>query len=86
AVRNELGNGVSVIGPITKADGKPGQGGVGLGGVRLNFRLDTDLSQPVPPAISLNVQSSEDLSTLAERVRELAPEGIDGVVHSIGFA
>ncbi|MGW6657716.1 MtrAB system accessory lipoprotein LpqB [Rhodococcus sp. NPDC055024] len=43
AVRNELGNGVSVIGPITKADGKPGQVGVGLGGVRINFRLDNPM-------------------------------------------
>ena len=28
---------------ITKADGKPGQVGVGLGGVRINFRLDNPM-------------------------------------------
>ncbi|MGC0364901.1 hypothetical protein ABH922_002885 [Rhodococcus sp. 27YEA15] len=44
AVRNQLGDGVAVIGPITKADGNPGQVGIGLGGVRINFRVDTDMS------------------------------------------
>ncbi len=39
AVRNELGAGVSVIGPITKADGRSGQVGVGLGGIRIDFRI-----------------------------------------------
>jgi enoyl ACP reductase len=58
----------------------------GFDRLRLIDRIAQRLPQPVPPAISLNVQSSEDLASLAERVRELAPEGIDGVVHSIGFA
>lgn len=38
AVRNELGSGVSVLGPITKADGRASQVGVGLGGVRVDFQ------------------------------------------------
>ncbi|WP_433606096.1 MtrAB system accessory lipoprotein LpqB [Prescottella agglutinans] len=38
AVRNELGSGVSVLGPITKADGRQSQVGVGLGGVRVDFQ------------------------------------------------
>lgn len=38
AVRNELGNGVSVRGPITKADGRTAQVGVGLGGIRIDFQ------------------------------------------------
>lgn len=37
AVRTELGSGVSVRGPITKADGRTTQVGVGLGGVRIDF-------------------------------------------------
>src|SRR3546814_5052881 len=48
--------------------------------------LGTGVQTCALPIFSLNVQSSEDLASLAERVRELAPEGIDGVVHSIGFA
>jgi hypothetical protein len=36
AVRNELA-GVSVRGPITKADGRTAQVGVGLGGIRIDF-------------------------------------------------
>ncbi|MDH6677699.1 hypothetical protein M2284_001898 [Rhodococcus sp. LBL1] len=38
AVRNELGSGVSVLGQITKADGRASQVGVGLGGVRVDFQ------------------------------------------------
>lgn len=45
AVRNELGTGVSVIGPITKADGRSVQVGVGLGGIRIDFRV----SEPMDP-------------------------------------
>ncbi|MCQ4121444.1 MtrAB system accessory lipoprotein LpqB [Rhodococcus tibetensis] len=37
AVRNELGERVSVRGPITKADGRTAQVGVGLGGIRIDF-------------------------------------------------
>lgn len=54
--------------------------------LRLIDRIAQRLPEPVPGAISLNVQDEDDLATLAERVRELAPEGLDGVVHSIGFA
>ncbi|MFZ2172611.1 MAG: MtrAB system accessory lipoprotein LpqB [Rhodococcus sp. (in: high G+C Gram-positive bacteria)] len=38
AVRNELGEGVSVRGPVTKADGRTAQVGVGLGGIRIDFQ------------------------------------------------
>nr|WP_254623020.1 MtrAB system accessory lipoprotein LpqB [Rhodococcus sp. W8901] len=38
AVRNELGSGVSVLGTITKADGRASQVGVGLGGVSVDFQ------------------------------------------------
>ncbi|RVW05805.1 MtrAB system accessory protein LpqB [Rhodococcus xishaensis] len=38
AVRNELGSGVSVFGPITKADGQQSRVGVGLGGIRVDFQ------------------------------------------------
>ena len=54
--------------------------------LRLIDRIAQRLPQPVPPAISLDVQNQEDLDGLADKIRELAPEGIDGVVHSIGFA
>lgn len=37
AVRNLL-EGVNVIGPVTKADGRTGQVGVGLGGIRVDFQ------------------------------------------------
>ncbi|TNC17178.1 enoyl-ACP reductase FabI [Georgenia sp. 311] len=37
------------------------------------------------PVVELDVTSSEDLSALAERVREHT-DHLDGVVHSIGFA
>ena len=38
-----------------------------------------------PPVVELDVSSEEDLSALADRVREHVPH-LDGVVHSIGFA
>jgi enoyl-[acyl-carrier protein] reductase I len=38
-----------------------------------------------PPVVELDVSSAEDLSALAERVGAHLP-GIDGVLHSIGFA
>lgn len=37
AVRNQLGNGVSLRSPVTKADGRTAGVGVGLGGVRIDF-------------------------------------------------
>jgi enoyl-[acyl-carrier protein] reductase I len=38
-----------------------------------------------PPVVELDVQSDEHLAALADRVREHV-DGLDGVVHSIGFA
>jgi len=38
-----------------------------------------------PPVVPLDVTSAEDLDGLADRVREHV-DGLDGVVHSIGFA
>lgn len=66
AVRNELGSGVSVLGPITKADGQPTQVGVGLGGVRIDFQ---GLSR-------MNAQSRELLA--AQVVWTLASADISG--------
>ncbi|MEV0946044.1 MtrAB system accessory lipoprotein LpqB [Rhodococcus sp. NPDC049939] len=37
AVRNELGGEVSVLGPITKADGRTAHVGLNLGGIRIDF-------------------------------------------------
>lgn len=58
----------------------------GFDRLRLINRIAQRLPQPVPDAIELNVQDETHLAGLAERVREIAPGGIDGVVHSIGFA
>ncbi|MDX5456028.1 MAG: enoyl-ACP reductase FabI, partial [Rhodococcus sp. (in: high G+C Gram-positive bacteria)] len=58
----------------------------GFDRLRLIDRIAQRLPQPVPPALELDVQNTEHLATLADRVRELAPDGLDGVVHSIGFA
>lgn len=58
----------------------------GFDRLRLINRIAQRLPQPVPDAIELNVQDEDHLASLAERVRELAPGGIDGVVHSIAFA
>ncbi|WP_024796401.1 NADH-dependent enoyl-ACP reductase InhA [Tomitella biformata] len=58
----------------------------GFDRIRLIDRIAQRLPQPVPPAVELNVQDDEHLATLADRVRELAPEGLDGVVHSIAFS
>jgi enoyl ACP reductase len=38
-----------------------------------------------PPVVELDVQDADHLAALAERVREHV-DGLDGVVHSIGFA
>ncbi|MCU1693297.1 MAG: enoyl-[acyl-carrier-protein] reductase [Frankiales bacterium] len=38
-----------------------------------------------PPVVELDVQSPEDLASLAERVGEHV-DGLDGVLHAIGFA
>ncbi|RVW04131.1 NADH-dependent enoyl-ACP reductase InhA [Rhodococcus xishaensis] len=58
----------------------------GFDRLRLIDRIAQRLPEPVPPAIELDVQNPEHLETLADRVRELAPNGIDGVVHSIAFS
>lgn len=54
--------------------------------LRLINRIAKRLPQPVPDAIPLDVTDEESLGALADAVRELAPQGIDGVVHSIAFA
>lgn len=66
AVRNELGDGVSVLGTITKADGRTSQVGVGLGGIRVDFQ---GLSK-------MNAQSRELLA--AQVVWTLANADISG--------
>ena len=58
----------------------------GFDRLRLIDRIAQRLPQPVPPAIELDATNEEHLAALADRVRELAPEGIDGVLHSIAFA
>ncbi|MFW0785658.1 NADH-dependent enoyl-ACP reductase InhA [Gordonia sp. CPCC 206044] len=54
--------------------------------LRLIDRIAKRLPQEVPPAIPLDVTNEDYLGALADKVRELAPEGVDGVVHSIAFA
>lgn len=54
--------------------------------LRLIDRIAKRLPKEVPPAIGLDVTNEEDLAALADKVRELAPEGLDGVLHSIAFA
>lgn len=54
--------------------------------LRLIDRIAKRLPQEVPPAIGLDITNEDDLSGLADKIRELAPEGIDGVMHSIAFA
>ncbi|AEF40371.1 NADH-dependent enoyl-ACP reductase InhA [Hoyosella subflava] len=52
------------------------------------MRLIERIAKRLPaeaPVVELDVQNQEHLNTLAERVREHV-DGIDGVVHSIGFA
>jgi enoyl-[acyl-carrier protein] reductase I len=52
--------------------------------LRLTERISARLPQPAP-VIELDVTSETDLAALADRVREHV-DGLDGVVHSIGFA
>lgn len=54
--------------------------------LRLIDRIAKRLPQEVPPAIPLDVTDEQSLGELADKVRELAPEGVDGLVHSIAFA
>jgi enoyl ACP reductase len=51
---------------------------------RLTERISGRLPQ-LAPVVELDVTNEDDLSALAERVREFVPT-LDGVVHSIGFA
>ncbi|MCW2503888.1 MAG: putative enoyl-ACP reductase [Actinomycetia bacterium] len=56
----------------------------GFGRMSLVERIAKRLPAPAP-VIELDVTNPEHLDSLADRVREHA-DGIDGVVHSIGFA
>jgi enoyl-[acyl-carrier protein] reductase I len=53
-------------------------------GARLTRATAARLPQP-PAVVDLDVTDSEDLARLAERVGQHV-DGLDGVVHSIGFA
>jgi enoyl-[acyl-carrier protein] reductase I len=56
----------------------------GYGRMSLVQRVAAKLPQPAP-VVELDVTSAEDLAALTDRVREHV-DGIDGVLHSIGFA
>ena len=51
----------------------------------LTTRIAARLPAPAP-IIELDVTNTEDLAALESRVRAYFPNGLDGVVHSIGFA
>jgi meromycolic acid enoyl-[acyl-carrier-protein] reductase len=51
----------------------------------LTTRISARLPQ-LAPIIELDVTNIDDLAALEARVREHFPQGLDGVVHSIGFA
>ncbi len=54
--------------------------------LRLIDRIARRLPQEVPPAIGLDITNEENLGELADKIRELAPQGVDGVLHSIAMA
>lgn len=56
----------------------------GFGRMSLVTRVAAKLPKPAP-VIELDVSNDEHLATLADRVREHV-DGLDGVLHSIGFA
>ena len=56
----------------------------GFGRMSLVTRIAQRLPKPAP-VVELDVQNQEHLDTLAERVGEHV-DGLDGVVHAIGFA
>ncbi len=56
----------------------------GFGRMSLVERIAKRLPEPAP-VIELDVTDAEQLASLADRVREHV-DGLDGVVHSIGFA
>jgi len=58
----------------------------GFDRLRLIDRIAQRLPKEVPPALELDITNEEHLGTLADRLKEIAPEGIDGVLHSIAFA
>jgi meromycolic acid enoyl-[acyl-carrier protein] reductase len=56
----------------------------GFGRMSLVKRVAAKLPQPAP-VVELDVANQDDLDALADRVREHV-DGLDGVLHSIGFA
>jgi meromycolic acid enoyl-[acyl-carrier-protein] reductase len=56
----------------------------GFGRMSLVRRVADTLPKP-PPLVELDVTSEQDLAALADKVREHV-DGLDGVLHSIGFA
>jgi meromycolic acid enoyl-[acyl-carrier-protein] reductase len=56
----------------------------GFGRMSLVRRVASKLPQPAP-VLELDVTNPDDLASLPERVREHA-DGLDGVLHSIGYA
>jgi meromycolic acid enoyl-[acyl-carrier-protein] reductase len=56
----------------------------GFGRMSLVERVARKLPEP-PPLVELDVSNEEHLTSLADRVREHI-DGLDGVLHSIGFA
>lgn len=56
----------------------------GFGRLSLVERIANRLPKPAP-VIELDVSDQEQLDSLAERVRQHV-DGLDGVVHSVGFA
>jgi enoyl-[acyl-carrier protein] reductase I len=56
----------------------------GYGRMSLVRRVADTLPKP-PPLVELDVTSEEDLAALAGKVREHV-DGLDGVLHSVGFA
>lgn len=56
----------------------------GFGRMSLVERIAKRLPSP-PPVLELDVANTEQLDSLADRVREHV-DGLDGIVHAIGFA
>jgi enoyl ACP reductase len=56
----------------------------GYGRMSLVRRVADMLPKP-PPLVELDVTSEDDLTALADKIREHV-DGLDGVLHSIGFA
>jgi enoyl-[acyl-carrier protein] reductase I len=52
---------------------------------RIAKRLPEGVTGGPPPVLELDVMSTEHLESLADRAREHV-DGLDGVVHAIGFA